>query len=59
MNIDPGYKSIEKFCGGLSWYMMKSKDFVSKISFELKNGIGALASFNGQSITFGLPIEES
>ena len=34
MTVDPGYKYVEKFAGGESWYMMESKDFVSSISFK-------------------------
>ena len=58
LDVDPGYKSIEKFSGGVQWYMMESKDFISSISFETENEIGNLVSFNGQSITFRLSIKE-
>ena len=58
MDVDPGYKYIEKFRGGVKWYMMESKDIISSISFKLKNEDGDLVSFNGQSITFRLSIEE-
>ena len=59
MRVDPGYKYVEEFAGGISWYMMESKDFVSSISFELKNENIKLVSFNGQSITFRLSVKES
>ena len=36
MDFDPGYMYIEKFRGGVTWYMMESKDLVSNISFKLK-----------------------
>ena len=36
MDVDPGYKYIEKFRGGVQWYMMESKDFISSICFQLK-----------------------
>ena len=36
MDVDPGYKYIGKFRGGVQWYMMESKDTVSSICFELK-----------------------
>ena len=36
MDVDPGYKYIEKFCGGVQWYMMESKDIISSICFKLK-----------------------
>ena len=37
MTVDPGYKYIEQFAGGITWYMMESKDAISSISFKLKN----------------------
>ena len=52
MTVDPGYKYVEKFSGGISWYMMQSKDIISSICFNLKNENGNLVSFNGQSVTF-------
>ena len=58
MDVDPGYKYIEKFRGGISWYMVNTKDFISSINFKLKNENDDLVSFNGQSITFRLSIKE-
>ena len=58
MDVDPGYKYIEKFRGGIQWYMMQSKGFVAS-SFKPKNENKELVSFNGQSITFGLSIKET
>ena len=58
MDVDPGYKYIEKFRGGVQWYMMESKDIISSICFKLKNEDGNLVSFNGQSLTFRLSIKE-
>ena len=58
MDVDPGYKYIENFRGGVQWYMMESKDIISSICFKLKNENGNLVSFNGQSITFRLSIKE-
>ena len=52
MTVDPGYKYIERFSGGISWYMMQSKDIISSICSKLKNEKNQLVSFNGQSITF-------
>ena len=46
------YKYIEKVWGGLHWYMMESKDFISNISFKLKKENGNVVSINGQSISF-------
>ena len=58
MDVDPGYKYIEKFRGGVQWYMMESKDVISSICFKLKNENRNLVSFNGQSVTFRLSITE-
>ena len=58
MDVDPGYKNIEKFRGGFQWYMMDSKDVISSICFKLKNENNQLVSFNGQSVTFRLSIKE-
>ena len=58
MDVDPGCKYIEKFRGGVMWYMMETKDVISSICFKLKNENGNLVSFNGQSITFRLSIKE-
>ena len=58
MDVDPGYKYIEKFRGGVMWYMMESKDIISSVCFKLKNENNKLVSSNGQSITFRLSIKE-
>ena len=58
MDVDPGYKYIEKFRGGIQWYMMEIKDFISSVNLKLKNENGNLVSFNGQSVTFRLSIKE-
>ena len=58
MDVDPGYKYIEKLRGGVMWYMMESKDIISSVCFKLKNENNKLVSFNGQSITFRLSIKE-
>ena len=58
MDVDPGYKYIEKFRGGVIWFMTESKDIISSINFRLKNENGNLVSFNGQSVTFRLSIKE-
>ena len=42
MDVDPGYKYIEKFRGGVQWYMMESKDIISSICFKLKSENGNL-----------------
>ena len=58
MTVNPGYKYVEQFFGGVTWYMMESKDIISSICFKLKNENNQLVSFNGQSVTFRLSIEE-
>ena len=58
MDVDPGYKDIEKFRGGIQWYIMESKGIVSSICFNLKNENKNLVPFNGQSVTFRLSIKE-
>ena len=58
MDVNPGYKYIEKFRGGVQWYMLQSKDIISSICFKLKNENNQLVSFNGQIITFFLSIKE-
>ena len=58
MTVHPGYKYVEKISGGISCYMMQSKDISSSICFKLKNENIQLVSFNCQSITFRLSIKE-
>ena len=58
MTVNPGYKYVERFFGGFTWYMMESKDIISSICFKLKNENNQLVSFNGQSVTFRLSIKE-
>ena len=58
MDVDPGYRYIHKFHGGVQWYMLNTNDFISSINFKLKNENGDLVSFNGQSVTFRLSIKE-
>ena len=58
MTVNPGYKYVEQFFGGITWYMMESKDIISSICFKLKNENNQLVSFNGQSVTFRLSIKE-
>ena len=58
IDVDPGYKYIEIFCGGIPCHLMESKDFFSKISFIIKIENGQLVPFNGQNITFRSTIIE-
>ena len=58
MTVNPGYKYVERFAGGVAWYMLHTNDFISRINFKLKNENNELVSFNGQSVTFRLFIKE-
>ena len=58
MVVDSGYKYIEKFRGGVQWYMMESTDIISSICFKLKNENNELVSFNVLSVTFRLSVKE-
>ena len=58
MTVNLGYKYVERFFGGVTWYMMESKDNISSICFKLINKNNQLVSFNGQSVTFRLSIKE-
>ena len=58
MDVDLGYNYIEKFTGGIQWYMIQSKDILSSNCFKFKNENNQLVSFNGQSATFRLSIKE-
>ena len=58
LDVDPGYKFIEKVRGGIQWYMMNTKDFISSMNFKIKNEHDELVSFNGQIITFRIPIKK-
>ena len=58
MDVDLGYKYIENVRGGVQWYMMDTKDFISSIIFKLTNGNNNLVPFNGQSVTFRLSFKE-
>ena len=29
MTVNPGYKYVESFAGGITWYMMETKDVIS------------------------------
>ena len=37
MDVDPGNKYVEKIRGGVNWYMIGSKGFISNINFKFKN----------------------
>ena len=58
MDINPGYKYVEKVTGNIQWYMMQSKVIFSSIFLKLKNENNEKVSFNGQSVTFRLSVKE-
>ena len=58
MDDDPRYNYIEKFRGGVKWYMMRSKDILSSIHFKLKHENNQVVSFNSQSVSFRLSFKE-
>ena len=58
MNVSLGYNFTERLLDGVTWFMLHNKDIISSINLKLKNENGNLVSFNGQSITFRLSIEE-
>ena len=37
--VSPGYKFINRFEGGVHWYMMEAKDVISSICCKLKKKI--------------------
>ena len=42
MTVSSCYKYVETFSGGITWYMMQTKDIISSISFKLENENGNL-----------------
>ena len=58
MDVNPGYKYLENFRGGVQWYMMESKDIISSKCFNFKNENIQIVSFNEESKTFCLSIKE-
>ena len=58
MTVNPGYRYVENFRGGIQWYVMESKDVISNVKFRTKNENRNLVTFNGQPLTFRLSIKE-
>ena len=58
MDVSPRYKYIQKTRGGVHWYLMGNKNFLSSISCKLKSEENQIVSINGQSITLRLSTEE-
>ena len=48
----PVYKYVEKFRGGIKWYMMNTKDFISNTNFKFKKEHDELVSLNGEKLLF-------
>ena len=48
MDVDPGYKYIEKFRGEVRRYMMEPRDIISSICLKSKNENRNMVSSNGQ-----------
>ena len=59
MSASPGYKFIDRFDGGVQWYMTECRDFISSICFKIKNENIQLVSFNGENGTFRLSLEKN
>ena len=57
--VNPGYKYVESIAGGITWYMMETKDYLSSISFKLGNEKSKMVSFSGQIISSSLSIKEN
>ena len=58
MDVDSGYKYVNKFRSGAQSYMMGNKYFISNVSFELENENGIIISSKGRSIMIHLSIKE-
>ena len=52
MDVGSGYKYIEKFRGGIQWYMKERNDIISSICFKLRIEKNQLVPFNGQIKNF-------
>ena len=57
VDVDLGYKHIEKFRGETQWFTIESKNFVSNFSFK-KSRNGNLMSFKDPSLNFRLSLKE-
>ena len=58
MDVDPRYKYIENFRGGVQWHMIESKDFILGNCFKLKIKNNQIVSFSGQPKTFRFSTKE-
>ena len=50
MTVNPGYKYVKAFAGGVTWYMMESNDIFSSVSFKFKKENNELVSLNGRMV---------
>ena len=58
MDVDPGYKYIDKFRGNVQWYMMQSRDNFSTICFKLKIENNQLISLTDKALLFDYPLKK-
>ena len=58
MDVDPGFKYIEKFRGGFHWYMLESKDFIGTLSFKLEKEKRNLVSLTEKVLSLDYHIKK-
>ena len=58
MDVSPVYRYIEKFRSGVQLCLMEGRDIISSTCFKLKNESIQLVSFNGESVTFRVSVQE-
>ena len=58
MTVNLVYKNVKAFAGGITWYMMETRDVISSFSFKLKYESDELVIFEGQNISFRLSTNE-
>jgi hypothetical protein len=58
-DVSPGFKYVEKFRGGLSYFDVRnSGNSINAIRFDFRNEHGKQISFNGDELTFHLRLEQ-
>jgi hypothetical protein len=58
-DVSPGFKYVEKFRGGLSYFDVRnSGNSINAIRFDVRNEHGKQISFNGDELTFHLRLEQ-
>ena len=58
MDGNPIRKLMERFRGVVQWQMMEAKDFLTNISWQLRNENENSVSFQKKAITFRISITE-